>query len=430
MHPKQIRIADFNYHLPADKIALYPLPERDQSKLLIYNGEEIKEDIYKNIAHYLPENSLLIFNDTKVIQARILFSKPSGAVIELFCLEPHEHNNDYAFVMNKTGSVLWKCMIGGASKWKTGWLEKNIYIDGIEVKLKAELKQKGTDAYVTEFSWYPSHFSFAEVLEQAGEIPLPPYIKRKLNEEDKERYQTIYAMQEGSVAAPTAGLHFTADIFSFLKNKKIKTDFVTLHVGAGTFKPVKAALLADHEMHAEYMEVTISTIENILQNADGNIIAVGTTSLRTLESLYWMGVKALLQPDSVEENLSIKQWEVFDLPLVQQSVDAKSALQSLTNWMKKNHKERLFIKTQIMISPGYQFRIIKTLITNFHQPNSTLLLLVAAAMGDEWKRIYKYALENDFRFLSYGDGCLLNFPKQSTVHSPRSTVGTPSNVDR
>ncbi|MEO6452548.1 MAG: S-adenosylmethionine:tRNA ribosyltransferase-isomerase [Ginsengibacter sp.] len=407
MHPKQISIADFTYHLPADKIALYPLPERDQSNLLVFKGEDIKEDVYKNIASYLPENSLLIFNDTKVIQARILFSKPSGGVVELFCLEPYGYNNDYALVMNKTSSVLWKCMIGGAGKWKTLSLEKKILIKGIDTNLKCELIQKGTDACIIEFNWHPSHFTFGEVIEQAGGIPLPPYIKRKTNHHDKERYQTIYAKEDGSVAAPTAGLHFTEAVFSSLKKINIKTDFITLHVGAGTFKPVKAVLLADHEMHSEYMEVTISAIDNIIQNTDSNIIAIGTTSVRALESLYWVGVKILLQPNIDEQYLAIKQWEVYDIPLADQNADAKLALQALISRMKRDGKEKLVIKTHIMISPGYRFRIVKALITNFHQPNSTLLLLIAAAAGDNWKKIYNYALENNFRFLSYGDGCLI-----------------------
>ncbi|MEO6329048.1 MAG: S-adenosylmethionine:tRNA ribosyltransferase-isomerase [Ginsengibacter sp.] len=415
MNPKHLAIADFIYHLPANKIAVHPLPERDQSKLLIYKNEEIKSDIYKNLANYISENSLLIFNNTKVIQARILFTKSSGGVIEFFCLEPVELNNDFALVMNKTKRVQWKCMIGGAGKWKGGQLEKKIYIEEIEVNLKVELKKKITDSYVAEFSWYPAYFTFAEVIEKAGEIPLPPYIKRKINEEDKDRYQTIYANQHGSVAAPTAGLHFTEAVFSSLKNKEIKTDFITLHVGAGTFKPVKATMLADHQMHAEYMEITITIIENILSNPERNIIAAGTTSARTLESIYWMGVKTFLRPDIDEEDLSIKQWEVYEFPLAQQSVDIKTALQSLINRIKKNSKEKLFIKTQIIITPGYQFRIIKALITNFHQPGSTLLLLIAAAAGDNWKKIYDYALENDFRFLSYGDGCIiyLNSPSIS-----------------
>lgn len=407
MHPKQITAAGFNYHLPADKIALFPLPERDQSKLLIYK-DDIKEDIYKNIEFYLPENSLLIFNNTKVIPARILFAKTSGAVIELFCLEPYQ-DNDYALIMSKTNSAIWKCMIGGAGKWKTGALEKKIYINEIEVMLKAVLKQKLSDAYVAEFSWHPSRFTFAEVINHAGETPLPPYIKRKANHQDTERYQTIYALQAGSVAAPTAGLHFTPGIFSSLKKKNIKTDFVTLHVGAGTFKPIKASLLGEHEMHAEFMEITIIMLKNILLNADENIVAVGTTSLRTLESIYWMGVKALLQPEGDEEYLEIKQWEVYEPALEQQNADSKLALQSLIHWLKKNNTQKLLIKTQIMIAPGYRFRMVKALVTNFHQPNSTLLALVAAAAGDNWKKIYEYALNNNFRFLSYGDGCLIYF---------------------
>ncbi len=407
MDPKQINISDYTYHLPADKIAHHPLPERDQSRLLICNKGEITEDIYKNIANYLPENSLLIFNDTKVIQARILFTKPSGGTVELFCLEPYLLKNDYHLALSTTNSVLWRCMIGGASKWKTGALEKKICIDDIQITLKAELKKKDTDAYVCEFSWLPSHLSFAEIIEQAGEIPLPPYIKRKNDEEDKKRYQTIYAAHEGSVAAPTAGLHFTQNIFSSFKKKNISIDFITLHVGAGTFKPVKAELLADHIMHAEYIEVTIPFLENIVQHANENIIAVGTTSLRTLESVYWMGVKTLLYSNSTEEDIYIKQWEVYELPLMEQTVTYKAAFQSLKNWMQTNNKEKLFIKTQIIIAPGYKFKIIKALVTNFHQPNSTLLLLVAAIAGYQWKKIYQYALENGLRFLSYGDGCLI-----------------------
>jgi S-adenosylmethionine:tRNA ribosyltransferase-isomerase len=310
-------------------------------------------------------------------------------------------------MMNKKGSIQWKCMIGGASKWKSGSLEKRILINDEEVILEVRLKQKLSDAYVTEFSWHSSEYTFAEILEKAGEMPLPPYIKRKTEEADKLRYQTIYGINNGSVAAPTAGLHFTNGILSDLKNKKIKTDFVTLHVGAGTFKPVKAAVLTDHQMHAEFLEISIATIENVLQNLQTHIIAVGTTSLRTLESLYWMGVKAYLNPECNEEYLTIKQWDVYDAPLADQSVDAKLSLQSLLSWLIKNGKEKLIIKTEMMIVPGYQFKIATALVTNFHQPNSTLLLLIAAAVGEEWKKIYEYALQNNFRFLSYGDGCLI-----------------------
>ena len=405
MHPRHISINDFTYHLPTDKIALHPLEKRDQSKLLIYSFGEIKEDIYKNIADQLPENSLLIFNNTKVIPARILFKKETGGMIEIFCLEPFEDHAEYTTVMSKKGSAKWKCMIGGASKWKVGGLTKKIKIKNEEVELTATLIEKLTDAYVAEFSWHPSHYSFSEIIEQAGEIPLPPYIKRNVEEDDKERYQTIYAKHKGSVAAPTAGLHFTSEVFSSFENKNIKTDFVTLHVGAGTFKPVKSETMQQHEMHAEWIDVSVSTIENILHNLSGNIIAIGTTSLRTIESLYWMGVKSFLHNDCSLHDLEIKQWDVYD-ELVKQNIDATIALTSLLSWMKKNQQKKLFIQTQILIAPGYQFKIANALITNFHQPGSTLLLLVAAIKRD-WKKIYDYALKNDFRFLSYGDGCLL-----------------------
>ena len=404
MHPKQISINDYTYHLPVEKIALHPLGKRDQSKLLIYKEGEIKEAIYKNIADHLHENSLLIFNNTKVIPARILFKKETGGTIEIFCLEPFEE--EYTTVMNKKASAKWKCMIGGVSKWKDGGLNKKIKIKNEEVELTATLKQKLTDAYVTEFSWQPSHYSFSEIIEQAGEIPLPPYIKRDIEDDDKERYQTIYAEHKGSVAAPTAGLHFTPEVFSSLENKNIKTDFVTLHVGAGTFKPVKSVTMQLHEMHAEWIDVALSTIENILKNLSKNIIAVGTTSLRTIESLYWMGVKSFLNNNCSLQQLEIKQWEVYD-ELSKQNLKANVALTSLLAWMKKNELQRLFIRTQILIAPGYKFKITNALITNFHQPGSTLLLLVAAIAKD-WKKIYEYALKNDFRFLSYGDGCLLS----------------------
>ncbi|MEO7292816.1 MAG: S-adenosylmethionine:tRNA ribosyltransferase-isomerase, partial [Ginsengibacter sp.] len=399
MHPRHISINDFTYHLPNEKIALHPLERRDQSKLLIYKDAEIKEDIYKNIADHIPENSLLIFNNTKVIPARILFKKETGGTIEIFCLEPFEENAEYTTVMSKTGSAKWKCMIGGASKWKEGGLHKKIKIKNEAIELTATLKQKLTDAYVTEFSWQPSHYSFSEIIEQAGEIPLPPYIKRDIEEEDKERYQTIYAEHKGSVAAPTAGLHFTPEVFSSFENKNIKKDFVTLHVGAGTFKPVKSEIMQEHEMHAEWIDISISTIENILNNLSENIIAVGTTSLRTIESLYWMGVKTYLNNNYSLHDMEIKQWDVYDEPLSKQNIDAKIALTSLLNWMKKNEQQKIFIQTQILIAPGYHFKIANALITNFHQPGSTLLLLVAAITKD-WKRIYDYAMNKDFRFLS------------------------------
>ncbi|GAB2829256.1 S-adenosylmethionine:tRNA ribosyltransferase-isomerase [Ferruginibacter profundus] len=398
MHPKNISILDFTYHLPDERIALRPLEERDASKLLIYKAGIIGQDTYSNIHEYLPENSLLVFNNTKVINARILFTKPTGGVIEIFLLEPY--HADYTSTLTATKSCQWKCLIGGASKWKDGALQLTAH----NYTLKAQLKEKLTDAYVVELNWN-GNIPFAEILEQTGNIPLPPYIKRKVDEADKARYQTIYAAHDGSVAAPTAGLHFTQTVFEKLAAKNIRKDFVTLHVGAGTFKPVKAATMQGHEMHAEWIDVSIEFIENCIRNINNHIIAVGTTSLRTLESLYWLGVKAALDP--LSPALNITQWEVYEELAAKENITAKDALQCLASWLKKNNYSRLFTQTQILIAPGYQFKIAKAIITNFHQPQSTLLLLVSAAVGDYWRKIYDYALENDFRFLSYGDGSLL-----------------------
>lgn len=409
MHPKNISIADYTYTLPDEKIAAFPLADRDGSKLLVYKDGTIDQTFYGNIDQFLPAKSLLIFNDTKVIPARILFEKPTGGIIEIFCLEPYETIKEYSTIMSKKERVRWKCMIGGAGKWKTGPLEKRSTNNNLQqpIVLSARLVEKLPDAYVVDFEWQPAHLSFAEVIAQMGNIPLPPYIKRKPEAEDKERYQTIYATYEGSVAAPTAGLHFTAQVFEKLKAKNIATDFVTLHVGAGTFKPVKASTMEQHEMHAEWMDVTMATIKNILKNIDHNITAVGTTSVRTIESLYWMGVKTILPGTHTIESLAIHQWDVYEEPLVNSDFSAAEALTALLNWMEKNSLDRIFCATQILIAPGYHFRIIKAIVTNFHQPQSTLLLLVAAAIGNDWKTNYAYAMDNDFRFLSYGDGSLL-----------------------
>jgi S-adenosylmethionine:tRNA ribosyltransferase-isomerase len=407
MHPKEISIKEYTYELPNERIAAFPLPERDASKLLVYKNGIITEDIYKNIADHIPEKSLLVFNNTKVIQARILFQKPTGGVIEIFCLEPYEEMNEYSTIMNKKESVRWKCMIGGASKWKDGELIKSAGIGNKELLMKARLVEKLSDAYVVELSWKPANLSFAEVLELTGDMPLPPYIKRKAALSDKERYQTIYAKHDGSVAAPTAGLHFTENIFTALAEKHIVKTYVTLHVGAGTFKPVKAALMQGHEMHAEWIDVNMDTIQQLVDNSINTIIAVGTTSLRTIESLYWMGVKTLLFTGIKMDDLPIQQWDVYEAPLSSSNFSAATALTALINWMKENDLQRIITTTQILISPGYQYRVVKAIITNFHQPQSTLLLLVAAAVGNDWKKIYSFALENDFRFLSYGDGSLL-----------------------
>jgi S-adenosylmethionine:tRNA ribosyltransferase-isomerase len=409
MHPKNLSISDFDYSLPEEKIAVYPLPKRDQSKLLIYQNGNISEDIYRNIADHLPENSFLVFNDTKVIKARILFQKKTGAVIEIFCLEPHEKINDYAVVLSQQNSTKWKCMIGGAGKWKEKFLEKEIQIGGNKIVLKAQLVEKLKDAYVVELSWNPGDYSFAEIIDHAGETPLPPYIKRKAEESDAERYQSIYSHYEGSVAAPTAGLHFTKEIFSSLKKKNIDTGFVTLHVGAGTFKPVKSSNMEGHEMHAEWIDVSTQFLQQLIDNLSQGVLCVGTTSVRTVESLYWMGLKTFLNPEISFADLKINQWEVYEEPLKNNVCNAKDALQSLLKYLQNKKTERLFIQTQIIIAPGYSYKISNGIVTNFHQPKSTLLLLVSAMIGKNWRKIYDYALMHNFRFLSYGDGCLIYY---------------------
>jgi S-adenosylmethionine:tRNA ribosyltransferase-isomerase len=401
--PRTLSIKDFTYLLPDERIANYPLPERDASKLLIYKGKTIKEDIYRNIADHIPAESLLVFNDTRVIEARLLFQKSTGGVVEIFCLEPHEQYADVTTAMMQQKTVLWKCLIGGASKWKHGQiLEKKIIQDENEIILKARFIEKSETSFTVELSWNEPSLSFAEILHLAGVIPLPPYIKRGAEPDDAERYQTIYANQDGSVAAPTAGLHFTEGVFKSLEAKNVQKEFVTLHVGAGTFMPVKSETMQNHEMHAEYFTVTRSTIEKLINNADQKIIAVGTTSLRTIESLYWLGVKQ--STVNSQQSMEITQWEVYES---EQNISATDALTSLLKLMQKNNVDQITAKTQIIIAPGYKFRIVKGLVTNFHQPQSTLLLLVAAFIGDEWKKTYEYALQNDFRFLSYGDGNLL-----------------------
>ncbi len=405
MHPRNLSIKDFTYDLPNDRIAKYPLAERDQSKLLIYREKQITEDIYTNLADHLPADSLLVFNNTKVVEARLLFEKSNGSKIEIFCLEPHEKYADITSAMLQKEKVWWKCLVGGAKKWKEGSLIHRITKDSTDISLRATKIEQLADSYIIELSWDKPNMSFAEVLHIAGVIPLPPYLNRSAEDADKERYQTIYAKHDGSVAAPTAGLHFTDSLFEKLTRKNIQHDFVTLHVGAGTFKPVKSETMQEHEMHAEFIDVRKTFIENLLQHLDQNIIPAGTTSLRTIESLYWLGIKTKLDPSIKTDGLYITQWEPYELNT--HSISAKEALYSLINWLDKNNSERLITKTQIIIAPGYQFRIINALVTNFHQPQSTLLLLVAAITGNDWKRIYNHALENDFRFLSYGDGCLL-----------------------
>ncbi|HEY4154780.1 MAG TPA: S-adenosylmethionine:tRNA ribosyltransferase-isomerase [Puia sp.] len=400
LFPENLSISEFQYDLPEDKIARYPLPQRDASKLLIWQGGTISETRYARIADWLPAASLLVFNNSKVIAARLLFSKPSGGVIEIFCLEPADSGTGIHEAMVRKENGKWNCLIGGASKWKRGMvLEKKAG----QTILRACFLEKKPDSFVVEFSWSPAPLSFAEVLHLLGSVPLPPYLKRHAEAADAERYQTIYAAEEGSVAAPTAGLHFTPQIFDSLGQKKIETLFVTLHVGAGTFMPVKTDALADHLMHEEYIEVRAETVRRLLDRLSGPVIAVGTTSLRTVESLYWLGLKVAENKRIPADALRISQWDPYRMD---SALEAKKALHLLLEWIERQPDQKLITKTQLFIAPGYSFRIIRGLITNFHQPQSTLLLLVAALAGNDWKRIYQFALENDYRFLSYGDGCL------------------------
>lgn len=402
--PRTLSILDFSYALPEDRIARYPLPERDASNLLIYTHGLINRDIYKNLADHLPEDSLVIFNDTKVVEARLFFQKSSGAMIEIFCLAPHEQYPDISHAMQTKERVLWQCLIGGASKWKHGQvLKKNISSENRVFNLYAAFIEKKADHFIISLSWDEPELSFAEVLHLAGAIPLPPYIKRPAEAEDASRYQTIYANHDGSVAAPTAGLHFTDAVLNKLKEKNIRQEFITLHVGAGTFKPVKSATMHDHDMHAESFTVCRDFIQTLMQYADKKIIAVGTTTLRTIESLYWMGLK--MKTEKLEYIPEILQWEVYDMPAGK--ISMKESLRVIHEWMVKNEMESFHSRTQIIIAPGYKIKIASGLITNFHQPQSTLLLLVAAFIGKDWKQVYVYALENGFRFLSYGDGNLL-----------------------
>lgn len=407
MNPKDIPITGFDYHLPEKMIAEFPLQERDASKLLIYQKGKISSDIFKNIDAYLSNDSLIIFNNTKVIKARIRFQKKTGGVVEVFCLDSYLGRAGISSVLHQTKSIYCKCLVGGASKWKHGKiLEKEMVIDERPVMLSASILEKLTDYFVIQFSWSPADLSFGEIIHFFGAMPLPPYIKREEEKTDQERYQTIYAAHQGSVAAPTAGLHFTDHVFRKLSEKNIRKEFVTLHVGAGTFKPVKTEIISGHEMHFEYIEVAQITIHKIINSLKKNITAVGTTSLRTIESLYWLGLKTILLPEIEIESLYVAQWDPYELP--SGNILPKESLQSLLRWMQKNNSPTLFTKTQLLIVPTYQFRIAKTLITNFHQPKSTLLLLTAAFVGNDWKKVYDYALQNDFRFLSYGDACLLS----------------------
>ena len=406
-HPKTkeaIYIDDFDYDLPDERIAKYPLQQRDASKLLLWRNGELSESRFSEIASFLPENSLLVCNNTRVIQARIVFHKTTGARIEVFCLEPLSPS-DYALSLSATGSCEWKCMVGNLKKWKEGALEQTILFDGKDVTFSAELMETEGNTHRIRFSWSDDTLSFSEILMLIGELPIPPYLHRKTEENDKKTYQTVYSKIEGSVAAPTAGLHFTPEVFESLKSKNIETEELTLHVGAGTFQPVKSATIDTHTMHTETIAVPLETIRHI-QRKLGNIIAVGTTSVRTLESLYYLG-KGPLNPPSADGdllNIQVSQWEPYENT---NDIPVETALQNIIDYLEKNDLDTLHAETQILIKPGFQFRIISGMITNFHQPKSTLLLLISAFVKGNWKSIYEYALEHDFRFLSYGDSSLL-----------------------
>lgn len=399
--PSQLNISDFNYDLPESHIPNFPAKNREDAKLLVYKESKIESHSFKNILHQLPQNAVLVFNNTKVIQARLHFKTATNQAIELFCLEPHDCYSDVAIAMATSGLVKWKCLVGNLKKWKDEFLILNH--NGIE--LKAKILNK-TETHVNiEFSWNNQEVSFAEILSKVGAMPIPPYLKREITETDLTRYQTVYAQHKGSVAAPTAGLHFTETILKELKSANIQQLQVTLHVGAGTFMPVKSEKIGDHIMHAEWIDVDIETIESVLNNSDFPIITVGTTSFRTIETLYWMGLKAYLNPQATIQQLEIKQWDAYQL--AENEIAVKQSLNALITWMKLNKLTKLVCKTQILIAPPYQLKIAKGIITNFHQPKSTLLLLISAIVGDDWKAIYEYALKNNYRFLSYGDSSLL-----------------------
>ena len=411
-----IEIASFDYLLPEEKIAFTPASNRADSKLLVWDKEIIETSQYKHIANFLPSNAALFFNNSKVIAARLFFEKQTNngqSNIEIFCLEPSANFTPMIKAMEATKSVDWFCLIGGAKKWKEGILTKEIFIEDKLIHFNAEKLAQENGQYLIRFSWNNESISFSELLTHIGNIPLPPYIERAATTEDKDRYQTTYAKEEGSVAAPTAGLHFSKEVFEQLAAKNIQTNFLTLHVGAGTFMPVKVATIDEHVMHAEFIDVDINTIQHLIKLLDAtnkeNIVAVGTTSLRTLESLYWLGVQQFYaqQKDNYIHNptLNLTQWEAYELETNQ--INPNLALSALIKHLEKTKSTHLFAKTQLMVTPGYHFKICNALVTNFHQPKSTLLLIIAAITGDEWKTIYNYALNNQFRFLSYGDGSLL-----------------------
>ena len=422
MDTKHIKISDYNYDLPDERIAKFPIAQRDHSKLLVYKHGEVSDDVFHHLPTYLPQGALMIFNNTKVIQARLHFRKETGALIEVFLMEPAEPT-DYELMFQTTGHCSWLCMIGNLKKWKEGCLKRDFEIKGNKLTLSATMRRGdalGSEAlemvakgggtnYWVDFDWDNDKVSFAEILEAVGELPIPPYLNRKTEESDKTTYQTVYSKIKGSVAAPTAGLHFTDAVLKDLDAHGIDREEVTLHVGAGTFKPVKSLEIEGHQMHTEYIVVHRRSLEKLIKH-ECRVIAVGTTSVRTIESLYYMGVHLLKHPEANEEDLHVKQWDPYELSEDGNLVDGitpMQAIQAIIDYLDRNGLEALHSSTQIIIAPGYQYKIVKMLVTNFHQPQSTLLLLVSAFLKGDWRKVYDYALSHDFRFLSYGDSSLL-----------------------
>ena len=416
---KHICISDYNYPLPDERIAKFPLTERDHSKLLLYKHGDVSEDIFYNLPEYLPKGALMVFNNTKVIQARMHFRKETGALIEVFLMEPASPS-DYELMFQTNKDCSWFCMVGNLKKWKEGSLRREFEIKGHKLTLTATMdrskvqEQAGGTNHWIQFEWDNANISFAEILEAVGELPIPPYLNRATEESDKETYQTVYSKIKGSVAAPTAGLHFTDKVLKALDEHSVDREELTLHVGAGTFKPVKSHEIEGHNMHTEFIIVRRQTLIKLLKHKC-RAIAVGTTSVRTLESLYYMGVKLVSNNNATEDDLHVNQWEPYDLPhnsdgLVKVNgkvISVEESIQNLLDYLDRDGLNTLHSSTQIIIAPGYTYKIVKALITNFHQPQSTLLLLVSAFVKGDWRKIYDYALSHDFRFLSYGDSSLL-----------------------
>ena len=399
---KHIKISEFNYPLPDERIAKFPLSNRDESKLLIYRQDEVSEDCFTSLPNYLEPGEMMVFNNTKVIQARLHFRKETGALIEVFCLEPIQPN-DYALSFQQTQKCSWLCMVGNLKKWKEGTLKRTMDVKGKTITLCATRGEcRGTSHWI-DFEWDNDTLTFADVLEAVGELPIPPYLNRETQESDKKTYQTVYSKIKGSVAAPTAGLHFTERVLKALDEKGIDREELTLHVGAGTFKPVKSEEIEGHEMHTEYISVNKGTIQKLIAHG-GKTIAVGTTSVRTLESLYYIGILIHQHPEANQDELHVKQWMPYE---PHPELTPVESLQNILDYLNCHGMEALHTSTQIIIAPGYEYKIVKKIVTNFHQPQSTLLLLVSAFVKGNWKKIYDYALSHDFRFLSYGDSSLL-----------------------